>query len=211
MEWLESLLARHGVPDDAIKAIVAEAADQQGIMIPKHRFDEVNEAKKRLEAELAERDKQLSELKKLASGNDELRAEIERLQAENREKEAAYKAQIRELSVKAAIKLAVAGQAHDPDLVASLIDTSQLEIEDDGTIKGGLDDAIKELRAAKPFLFRQEDKGPQFRGVTPAESADKPSVIKNPWSKEHFNLTEQARLLRENPELARQLQAQAGG
>lgn len=31
----------------------------------------------------------------------------------------------------------------------------------------------------------------------------------NPWKKETFNLTEQGRLLRENPELARQLQAQA--
>lgn len=31
---------------------------------------------------------------------------------------------------------------------------------------------------------------------------------KNPWSKEHFNLTEQARIMRENPELAKQLQAQ---
>lgn len=31
----------------------------------------------------------------------------------------------------------------------------------------------------------------------------------NPWKKETFNLTEQGRLLRENPELARQLMAQA--
>ncbi|HBC94402.1 MAG TPA: hypothetical protein DCZ10_16255 [Pelotomaculum sp.] len=32
---------------------------------------------------------------------------------------------------------------------------------------------------------------------------------KNPWKKETFNLTEQGRLLRENPELARQMMAQA--
>ncbi len=31
--------------------------------------------------------------------------------------------------------------------------------------------------------------------------------IKNPWSKEHFNLTEQGRLLRENPELAKKYMA----
>jgi hypothetical protein len=31
----------------------------------------------------------------------------------------------------------------------------------------------------------------------------------NPWKKETFNLTEQGRLLRDNPELAKQLQAQA--
>lgn len=33
---------------------------------------------------------------------------------------------------------------------------------------------------------------------------------KNPFSKEHFNLTEQGRLLTENPELYKQLKAQAG-
>ncbi len=32
---------------------------------------------------------------------------------------------------------------------------------------------------------------------------------KNPWSKQHFNLTEQGRILRENPELAKKLKAQA--
>ena len=31
----------------------------------------------------------------------------------------------------------------------------------------------------------------------------------NPWSKKHFNLTEQGRILRENPELAKKLKAQA--
>ena len=32
---------------------------------------------------------------------------------------------------------------------------------------------------------------------------------RNPWTKEHFNLTEQGRLLRENPQLAEQMQAAA--
>lgn len=35
-------------------------------------------------------------------------------------------------------------------------------------------------------------------------------ATKNPFSKEHFNLTEQGRLLKEEPELYRQLKAQAG-
>ncbi len=34
--------------------------------------------------------------------------------------------------------------------------------------------------------------------------------IKNPWAKETFNLTEQAKILRENPELAKKLKAMAG-
>ena len=38
---------------------------------------------------------------------------------------------------------------------------------------------------------------------------DNTDTTKNPWSKEHFNLTEQGRLLRENPDLAKQLMANA--
>ena len=46
------------------------------------------------------------------------------------------------------------------------------------------------------------------KGRNPHEPSDANSV-KNPWSKEYFNLTEQARLLRENPELAATLRQMA--
>ena len=36
------------------------------------------------------------------------------------------------------------------------------------------------------------------------------SSQRNPWAKEHFNLTEQGKLYKENPDLAKQLMAQAG-
>ena len=45
------------------------------------------------------------------------------------------------------------------------------------------------------------------KGRKPHEPGD--GTTKNPWSKEHFNLTEQARLLRENPELAATLRQMA--
>lgn len=45
-------------------------------------------------------------------------------------------------------------------------------------------------------------------GRTPHEP-DGGDTTKNPWSKEHFNLTEQARILRENPELAATLRQMA--
>src|SRR5690606_24724391 len=113
-----------------------------------------------------------------------------------------------------AIKLAVAGDAHDPDLVATLLDKSKIEVDEEGNIKAGLDDQLKALRESKAFLFVQKEQTPQqpqFKGVSPADGREpSPGGIKNPWSKEHFNLTEQARILRENPELAAQLKAAAG-
>ena len=45
------------------------------------------------------------------------------------------------------------------------------------------------------------------KGRKPHEPGD--GTTKNPWSKEHFNLTEQARILREDPELAATLKRMA--
>jgi len=47
------------------------------------------------------------------------------------------------------------------------------------------------------------------KGRDPYDTSGSGDTVKNPWSKEHFNLTEQGRLLRENPELAKQLMANA--
>ena len=57
-----------------------------------------------------------------------------------------------------------------------------------------LEQAVKE---------RFKEKG---RNIHETDTTD---TTKNPWSKEHFNLTEQARLLRENPELAATLRQMA--
>lgn len=212
MDWLKELLKSKGVADDIIQAVVAAAEEKFKNFIPKHRFDEVNEAKKQLEAQLAERDKQLVELKKTAGDNEELKKRIEQLQQENKAKEQEYQAKIRDMAVTTAIKLAVVGDAHDPDLIVSLLDKSKIELDDNGNIKAGLEEQLKALRENKAFLFIQKEPEtqPKFKGVVPAEGRDTPpNIIKNPWSKEHFNLTEQARILKENPELAKQLQAQA--
>ena len=40
-------------------------------------------------------------------------------------------------------------------------------------------------------------------------SGGTPPSVKNPWSKEHLNYTEQGKILKENPTLATQLKAQA--
>lgn len=215
MEWLKELLQEKGVSSEVVQEVVAAAEEKMKGFIPKHRFDEVNEAKKQLEEQLAERDKQLAELKKAAGDNEELKKQIETLQAENKAKEEEYQARIKDLSITTAIKLAVAGEAHDPDLVANLLDKSKIEVDEDGNIKAGLDEQLQALRESKAFLFVQKEQTspqPQFKGISPAESREQSAGgIKNPWSKEHFNLTEQGRILRENPELAEQLKSQAGG
>lgn len=183
MEWLKELLQEKGVADDVIQSVVAAAEEKMKGFIPKHRFDEVNEAKKQLEAELKDRDKQLADLKKAAGDNEELKQQIEQLQQENKEKEQSYQAKIRDMAVTTAIKLAVAGEAHDPDLVASLIDKTKIEVDEQGQIKSGLDDQLEALREEKSFLFVQKtDSQPKFKGVQPMDGREKTDMQSQPKS-----------------------------
>lgn len=175
MEWLQEILKEKGIADDVIQAVVAAAEEKLKGFIPKHRFDEINEAKKQLEAELKERDQQLAELKKAAGDNEGLKKQIETLQQENKKKDEEYQAKLKDMAVTTAIKLAVAGEAHDPDLVANLLDKSKIELDDSGNVKAGLDGQLKALRESKAFLFIQKEpdtKQPTFKGISPADGKE---------------------------------------
>ncbi|QOS98119.1 phage scaffolding protein [Brevibacterium sp. JNUCC-42] len=171
MDWLKKLLQELGLSEEHIEKITGGVEENYKGYVPKHRFDEINDTKKELEGQIKDRDKQLTELKKSAGDNEDLKKQIEDLQGENKTKDEQYQTKIKDMQVSTAIKLALTGEAHDPDLLASLLDKSKIEINEDGTLKGGLDDQVKALRESKAFLFaeKQEDKGFQFKGAQPAE------------------------------------------
>lgn len=68
----------------------------------------------------------------------------------------------------------------------------------------GVDDILKPMREASPHLF-QAGQGAEYH---PAGGGKPP--VKNPFAKDSFNLTEQGRLIKENPEQAKQMAAAAG-
>lgn len=170
--------------------------------IPKARFDEVNETKKELEQQIQGRDNQLKELQKKAKGNEELEKRIQELQEANKATKEQYEAKIRDMTINAAIQSKLT-DAKYPDLLISKFDKSKLSIADDGTVLG-IDEQLTTIKEQYKDLFK-----PDIKGREPNNTGGTPPGTKNPWSKEHFNLTEQGRLLRENPELAKKLMASA--
>jgi hypothetical protein len=170
--------------------------------IPKARFDEVNDAKKDLEQQLKDRDKQLDDLSKKAKDNEELSKQIKDLQDANKATKEQYEDKIRDMTINAAIQSKLT-DAKYPDLLLTKFDQSKLSIAEDGTVLG-IDEQLAVLKEQYKDLFK-----PDLRGREPNNIGGAPPGTKNPWSKEHFNLTEQGRILRENPELAAQLQAAA--
>ncbi|MBY9078297.1 phage scaffolding protein [Paenibacillus sp. HN-1] len=162
-----------GLTDDLATKAAAASTDELKSFVPKARFDEVNDAKKQAEQDRDKVSGQLEELKKSAGDNEALKKQIETLQGENKTTKEQYDAKVKDLQLTTAIKLALSGQAHDPDIVAGLLDKSKIELDDSGSVKGGLDDQVKALRDSKGFLFApKEDKKPQFRGAKPPEGGD---------------------------------------
>ncbi|MFB9273387.1 phage scaffolding protein [Cohnella cellulosilytica] len=173
MDWLKELLKKLGVAEADVDKIDAEVVKE----LPKHfvaktQYTEVVEARKKAEKEVSDRDKQLEDLKKSSGDAAELTKKIETLQTENKAAKEKYEAEAKELRLGTAVKLALAGKVHDPDIVAGLLDKTKIELDDNGNIKTGLDDQIKALQTSKAFLFVPEDKGGQFqfRGANPFES-----------------------------------------
>lgn len=124
-----------------------------GSMIPKSRFDDVNAAKKQLETDLATRDTQLADLQTKAAGNDALQVEITKLQNANKAATDKYESEMKDLKLSTAIKLALNGNVQDVDIVTNLLDKSKVELNEDGTVKDGLQNQIDSLKESKPFLF----------------------------------------------------------
>ncbi|MGN9164958.1 phage scaffolding protein [Tissierellaceae bacterium HCP3S3_D8] len=78
----------------------------------------------------------------------------------------------------------------------------------DGETLVGLNNQLESLKETDDYLFLEEPK-PQFSGIQPADGT-KPSPGYNPWKEESFNLTDQGKIYKENPELAKSLMSQAG-
>ena len=173
--------------------------------VEKAKFDEAATAKSNLETQIKERDKQLETLKKTAGDKEKLEATIKQLQEDNKSAKTKYETDLKNLRIDSAVKLKLSGTAQDVDIVASLIDKTKLIVSDDGTV-AGLDEQINPLKQSKPFLFKEiKSKGGSY---DPAGGAGGNTV--NPFKKETFSLTEQGKLFKENPALAKSLAQEAG-
>lgn len=174
--------------------------------VEKAKFDEAATAKSNLETQIKERDKQLETLKKTAGDKEKLEATIKQLQDENKSAKTKYEMDLKNLRIDSAVKLKLSGTAQDVDIVASLIDKTKLIVSDDGTVTG-LDEQINPLKTSKPFLFK-DVKLQKNKNYEPAGGNGENKV--NPFKKETFNMTEQGRLFKENPALAKSLAQEAG-
>lgn len=162
-----------GLNEETAKKCETASLEELKGFIPKARFDEVNNEKKKLEQDVKDRDSQLESLKNSTGDVEAMKKQIETLQSENTAKDEAHAAEIKQLKVDNAIESAlVTAKAKNNKAVRALLkDIDKAELLEDGTIKG-LAEQIKELQKSDSYLFDTESKKTQVKGATPGESKD---------------------------------------
>jgi len=122
----------------------------------------------------------------------------------------------RQLEVEAPAVTALADVVHDPRYVLSQINQDQLAREADGTVvivDGYNRTPVKEWAMSKMPQWVQKNPRPQGGGATTTKVQTDTVLAgeKNPFAKESFNLTEQARLFRTDVNKYNMLKNQVSG
>ena len=175
MDWLKEVLGKAGIEEAKIDGVVeAVSKELPKHFIPKDKYNEVAEAKKKLEADLQERDKQLEQLKQAAGNSEELKKQIEALQAENKKAAEEWQAKFAQMQLDFALERALtAARAKNPKAVKALLDMEKVKLDGDQLL--GLDDQLKALQQSDPYLFG--DSGKVGGGTNPANASNQTQVF----------------------------------
>ncbi|MEV8118641.1 phage scaffolding protein [Streptomyces xiamenensis] len=169
-----------GLEEETVQKIVDEHHDTlRDFKNKAEKTESLQEQLDKANKELDNRDKQITDLQKAKDGdNQELKDKLANYEKEN----AQYKADMKELKLNNAVKLAVAKDANDADDILAFINKDELELQDDGNVKG-LDKAIESLKESKPYLFveskpsgRTPDDGKNVNGGLTQEEFNNMSV-----------------------------------
>ena len=154
--------------------------DGFGQMVPKSRLDDKIQELKTAKNTITKYETDLEELKPKAAGNEALLQQIQQLQDDNKTAKDQYEAELAKTRLTSAVKLALTGKVQDLDIVSSLLDKSKIELDEQGNVKGGLDEQLTTLKESKSFLFVPETEERTLpKGTKPGEgkSSDKPVSI----------------------------------
>lgn len=189
----EELVAK-GLSEEQAQAVMDIWNETIKGFVPKERFDEVN-------GKLKEANITIDTLKKSNADNEELQKQVKEYKEKVTILEATAANTRKEYALKD--KLKEAGVVDADYIIYKQGGIDKFTFDKEGN-PVGIDDVVKPLKESSPHLFKTEP-GADYK---PAGGGTPPS--KNPFAKDSFNLTEQGKLLRENPAQAKVLASAAG-
>lgn len=198
---LDEMLKAQGLSSEQITSLLAALKENKIYLSSEENIDEryrkLKLQKEDVEQKLQAAEETISALKTANKDNEALQATILEHETTISTLKSEYETKIREISINAAIQAKLKDTKY-PELLATKIDNSKLTISENGDVFG-IDEQLANIREQYKDLFTPPVSGQEaFKA-----GRTTPGGI-NPWSKEHYNLTEQGRLLRENPDLAKQ-------
>lgn len=189
----EELVAK-GLSEEQAQAVMDIWNETIKGFVPRERFDEVN-------GKLKEANITIDTLKKSNADNEELQKQVKEYKEKVTMLEATAANTRKEYALKD--KLKEAGVVDADYIIYKQGGIDKFTFDKEGN-PVGIDDVVKPLKESSPHLFKAEP-GADYK---PAGGGTPPS--KNPFAKDSFNLTEQGKLLRENPAQAKALASAAG-
>ena len=176
----KEVLIAMGLTEEQAKKVM-DSID--GNFVTKTRFNEINEENKTLRQSVADRDKQLDDLKKSSGDNEELKKQIETMKQQNADQEKTHKAELAQLKLDNAIEAALtAAGAKNGKAVKALIDVSKVKLGEDGKLSGW-DDQLAAVKKSDAYLFAEKQQSNSFKGFQPGASGDQKPGAKVDMSK----------------------------
>lgn len=171
MKLKEQLMAM-GMSEELAQKVIDEVVT--GKLLPKSKFDELNEENKTLKTAASEHEKQLEGLKKSNGDNAALQQQITDLQKANADMQKAHDAEIAQLKLSNAVEAALlSAGAKNVKAARSLLDDSKLKLEDDGKVSG-LEEQINAIKTSDSYMFADKPAAPTFKGFQPGASGTVP-------------------------------------
>lgn len=159
LDWLKSIIG-----DNYTEDIDKQASEHIGKnFVSTTNYNTLNEAKKGLDEQIKDRDKQLEDLKKVDAKG--LQEEIVKLQGENKTAKETYDSQVAKLKRDSALDMAlITGKARDSKAVRALLNMEEIKLDGDKLI--GLDGQLESLKKDKDYLFEIQSEDPNKSKVT---------------------------------------------
>lgn len=196
------------------EANVELAIMNDGSVVPADKHDSLKKDLTEVNSKLTDANTQVTtltdQIKELGNTDDidQLKADIKKANEDAETYKVDAEKRILNIQKNAALQTALVAADADTnniDLLISQFDMDKINLTDDGKIIG-FDDIVKPIKEKRAALFIKTTR----QGTKPGQSVGEGDASINPWKKETLNLTEQGRILKSDPERARELATAAG-
>ena len=145
-----------GLNEDQIKAVMD--LNGEDINNAKSGNDAIVEENNALKAQIAERDKDLKNLRKNAKDNEELSNSYKELEAKYKNDTADLTNKLNQTRLTSAVDRALnASKVRDTKAIKGFLDMDKVKLDEQGNLSG-LDEQIKEIHQTAPYIFDEGTK-----------------------------------------------------